>query len=256
MRLSIVVPTYNRKEAVIRLLKELEPLMGEHEILLADDSDDGTAEAVMAGYGKLVSIDHRDARRGVVSAVNDGIRRARNEVVLLMSDDHHLVGDPEEFARRLLIHFRDHDIVGIDTLDRMSRPFQNRWLGWLAWHLAGQIFPGASDEFKAVFAFDKSRIELLFDPQYSAGNALNCESDFQLRARRAGHPLFCAKDILTTHDELRVQSQPKEVVRATMLANHRYFLRKNFRLSWSVKFMFYRLYVATAWNWAYRGATV
>ncbi len=92
-QLSIIIPTYNRKDILLRTLKgyELQTARGEIlEILVIDDgSTDGTGEAV-EGFSATSSLKVRclvQQNKGQAAARNYGIREAHGTLILLGDDD-------------------------------------------------------------------------------------------------------------------------------------------------------------------------
>lgn len=89
MRISVVVPTYNRREHVLRaidsVIAQTRPVS---EIVVVDDgSTDGTGEAIESRYGQMVKV-FRQENGGVSSARNHGIRKATGDwIAFLDSDD-------------------------------------------------------------------------------------------------------------------------------------------------------------------------
>lgn len=85
--ISIVILTYRRREAVLRLLAQLAGLSDpDLEIVVVDNgSDDGTAAAVAQAHPdvRLVSL---PANRGV-GARNEGLAAARGEILVTLDDD-------------------------------------------------------------------------------------------------------------------------------------------------------------------------
>lgn len=85
---SVVIPTYNRRDLVLRALASVaEQTRPADQVIVVDDgSSDGTAERIEAEFSGVEV--HSQDNRGVSSARNRGIRAARGEwIALLDSDD-------------------------------------------------------------------------------------------------------------------------------------------------------------------------
>jgi dolichol-phosphate mannosyltransferase len=93
--LSVVLPTRNERDAVelliYALLTVLEaPTGGEFELIVVDDSNDGSDAYLaerLAPFAPRVDFWHRPKGTGLATAIVDGIRRARRKYVLLMDAD-------------------------------------------------------------------------------------------------------------------------------------------------------------------------
>lgn len=85
--ISVVVLTYNRRDAVLTLLGELSALRDpEVEVIVVDNgSEDDSAAAVAARFPDVALVT-LESNRGV-GARNRGIERARGEVVVTLDDD-------------------------------------------------------------------------------------------------------------------------------------------------------------------------
>ncbi len=89
MRVSTIIPTYNRREQVLSAIDcVLTQTIPVDEIIIVDDgSTDGTAEAIERHFGSKVRL-FRQANAGVSAARNRGIRESRGEWIgFLDSDD-------------------------------------------------------------------------------------------------------------------------------------------------------------------------
>ena len=89
MRVSVVIPTYNRREQLLRAIQcVLDQTVRVSEIVIVDDgSTDGSAEAVKQFYGSQVRV-FQQTNAGVSAARNLGIRESREEwIAFLDSDD-------------------------------------------------------------------------------------------------------------------------------------------------------------------------
>jgi len=92
VRLSVVIPTYDRKEFLTRTLDALEGeapgIDGGVEVVVVDDgSTDGTCDLLAAREreGRLVAL--RAAHGGPARARNAGARAAKGEILLFLGDD-------------------------------------------------------------------------------------------------------------------------------------------------------------------------
>jgi glycosyltransferase involved in cell wall biosynthesis len=89
VKVSVLIPTYNRHERVLRAIDSvLGQTVGADEIIVVDDgSTDGSAEAIYSRYGKRVTVIRKE-NGGVSAARNCGIREACGEwIAFLDSDD-------------------------------------------------------------------------------------------------------------------------------------------------------------------------
>lgn len=245
IELTYLIPTYNRKEAVLKLLSELEPVMGVCEILLVDESSDDTSGAVLDAYGSRIRVIHNDARLGLPHPVNIGVDAAKYRNVFLLTDDAHIVGDPVAFSEKICQYLSEKGaMVGVRVLDRVSGRFDHRKLKKIAWWTMGQTFPEAGEvsryaDFVSFFAFDRQRVSEREDPGFEAG--FRAESDLQLRARRRGERLYYAADLELIHDEMHGGA---DRTGTRKVKNHAYFVHKHFRLTWWPKLQLYRFYLA------------
>ena len=88
--ISIVIPTMNRRDYLIRTLDLiLQNTVVPCEIILVDDSTDGTDEFVCGKYGPTgrVIVVHNAARKGVVASANLGFAIACGKYVVGLNDD-------------------------------------------------------------------------------------------------------------------------------------------------------------------------
>jgi Glycosyltransferases involved in cell wall biogenesis len=101
--ISIVVPTYNEAENLPELLERLDKSLAgvAYEVIVVDDgSPDGTAEVarqLSTRYPVRVLV--REGRRGLSSAVVEGAKLARGDVVVVMDAD---LQHPPELVPRLV----------------------------------------------------------------------------------------------------------------------------------------------------------
>lgn len=92
IEVSVVVPTYNRREVLkrtVRCLLEQTGTVADYEVIVVDDqSTDGTAawlQTAQAGLPRLTAV--TSPRKGRAQARNAGLAVARGEVVCFVDDD-------------------------------------------------------------------------------------------------------------------------------------------------------------------------
>lgn len=89
-KVSVILPTYNEKENVLNLIKEIHKELYEfdHEILVVDDdSPDGTYEAVVKLDHSFVTGILRKENKGFALSIRCGIENAKGDFVIIMDSD-------------------------------------------------------------------------------------------------------------------------------------------------------------------------
>jgi dolichol-phosphate mannosyltransferase len=101
--LSVIVPTFNEAANVRPLLERIARALAgiDYDLTFVDDSTDGTAEvlAALAQEAPRLRVVHRQDRRGLASAVTEGIALARGDVVCVLDAD---LQHPPEIVPALL----------------------------------------------------------------------------------------------------------------------------------------------------------
>ena len=95
--ISIIIPTFNESKNISNLLKSIKenlPLTDLEVVVVDDNSPDGTGMIVedyiksmknIAGYS--ISIIHRKVKDGLSSAILDGLKYSKSEIVVVMDSD-------------------------------------------------------------------------------------------------------------------------------------------------------------------------
>jgi dolichol-phosphate mannosyltransferase len=176
VRLTVVVPTRNEVDSIPLLLERLGPAMAplSAEVIVVDDSDDGTPAAVeryAGGCPVSVRLLHRPPSErvgGLSGAVLAGIRQARGAWVLVMDADlQHPPESAASLARTAMRH--DVDVVigtryagagsgyGLNGAGRTA-------VSSSATRLAKSMFPRrlatVTDPMSGLFAFRVSAVDL------------------------------------------------------------------------------------------------
>ena len=136
LNLSIVIPTFNRRDSLAVTLRALARQDYDHDkfetLVVSDGSDDGTDEmaAELAGQLAIGLRYYRQRNAGPAAARNRGIREARFPVIVFLDDD------VEPCATFLAAHARRHEaddrlaVIGPMLPDPSSSPDEPVWIAW------------------------------------------------------------------------------------------------------------------------------
>src|SRR3989344_2480117 len=114
--LSVVIPTYNEEGNIKSLVSEIKNVLNTtkykegYEIVVVDDnSKDKTPQIIdsLAKQGNFVAI-HRYSKRGIFSAVQDGVVASHGNLVLTMDAD---FSHPPKLIPQLLKHIGSYDLI-------------------------------------------------------------------------------------------------------------------------------------------------
>ncbi|MBS3066964.1 glycosyltransferase [Candidatus Pacearchaeota archaeon] len=131
--LSIIIPTYNEEGNLEEIVKEIKNVLNStkfrdsHEIVVVDDSSkDKTPEIMnkLVEKGYFIAL-HRK-KRGIFTAVLDGIKVSNGKFVLTMDAD---FSHPPEIIPKILAYANDYDIVSASRFIKgggMESPFIRR----------------------------------------------------------------------------------------------------------------------------------
>ncbi|KPA13941.1 dolichol monophosphate mannose synthase [Candidatus Magnetomorum sp. HK-1] len=107
---SVVLPTYNERENIQELIQRIEKSLGDRllEIIVVDDdSPDLTWEIVKKYPKKSVKLIHRLKKKGLSSAILDGIKTAKGSMIVWMDCD---LSMPPEIIPDLILELNSNDI--------------------------------------------------------------------------------------------------------------------------------------------------
>lgn len=107
IKISIIIPTYNRIELLKRALASV-PLSKEYQVIVIDDgSEDGTWKYLIRWYDKNYKRLHQSScithteNRGIAKAMNLGFELAEGEYIVSLSDDDYYMVDFDQFKQYL-----------------------------------------------------------------------------------------------------------------------------------------------------------
>ena len=134
MTASVVLPTYNEREVISGVVREILDAVGDVEVLVVDDdSPDRTWEVVATEFAAdpRARALRRVGRRGLASAIAEGIDATHGEVVVWLDADGSM---PAEVIPRLVAATADADVAvasryapgGRDARDSTARILASR----------------------------------------------------------------------------------------------------------------------------------
>ncbi len=133
LKLSVVLPTYNRLQQLRRVLAGLEnqtcPLADFEVVVVSDGSSDGTNEFLQEMKTPLQLTAVIQANQGVAAARNQGVAQAQGDLVLFIDDD--VVPTPQLVAEHLCFHAAHEEEVIV--LGPMLTPLDTRLSPWAQW---------------------------------------------------------------------------------------------------------------------------
>lgn len=166
-KISIIIPTYNEKENLPELVKEIFSVLKKEEytpeiVVVDDNSPDGTgqiAEELSKKYP--IKVIKRPEKQGLSSAVIDGIKATDNEIIGVMDSD--LSHDPAIMPKILdaIVRQKNQLVIGSRYVKggRIENwPIIRRIISWIAVLLAIP-FTRVKDRTSGYFFFRREIIE-------------------------------------------------------------------------------------------------
>jgi len=107
MKFSIIVPVYNEKETIRKILKRLRDINLEKEIIVVDDgSTDGTKRLLKNLSLKGFKIIYHPENRGKGAAIRTALKHVTGDVIIIQDAD--LEYDPKNYYRLIEPIVTDH----------------------------------------------------------------------------------------------------------------------------------------------------
>jgi glycosyltransferase involved in cell wall biosynthesis len=125
MKLSMVIPVYNRKELLNNVLRSIN-MTGDIEIIIVDDGSD---QKIDSEY-KVIRLERSTKWRGPCIAYNEGFKAATGDVIMINSSECVHVGDVTGYVFK---NFKENDYFAFSTYmmnedENITAPrFDNFW---------------------------------------------------------------------------------------------------------------------------------
>lgn len=131
MKVSVIIPTYNREKYIgraIRSLLEQSWPKENYEIIVVNDGSTDNTPAVLNAFGDLIKVINLRKHKGLPYALNLGIRRALSRFVVRVDDDDYVSEDFLKTLYNFLSMNDDFDAVCCDyyVVDEKERVLERR----------------------------------------------------------------------------------------------------------------------------------
>ncbi|MBN1871811.1 MAG: polyprenol monophosphomannose synthase [Candidatus Omnitrophica bacterium] len=187
--LSIIIPTYNESENLDDFIRDVAKSLDkvDHEIIIVDDgSPDGTgkiAESLKNRY-KNIKVLHRLRKRGLASAVMDGIKESGGDIVATLNADFQ---HPAEYLSVFYDYLNKYDVVigsrYVDKAVLLNWPKKRMFLSKFAIFITHLFLPNLKkirDPLSGYFVLRKKIIEDMhiepFGPKCLPAILIKCAS--------------------------------------------------------------------------------
>ena len=169
-QISVIIPTFNESENICNVLKSIKehlPKINFEAIVVDDNSPDGTGK-IAEEYARRVndlsvSVIHREKKRGLSSAILDGLERCKGDTVVVMDSD---LSHPPQIIPRMLETLKKTqcDIVVASRYVSggtiQGWPFKRKLISKIATKIAKKgLGVSANDPMSGFFAFKKKITE-------------------------------------------------------------------------------------------------
>ena len=147
MNTTVIIPTYNESENITELKRRLPEGI---DVLVVDDSPgNGTAEASKrVGFQVL----HRNGKKGLSSAVIDGIKACSTDKIVVMDAD---LQHPPELIPRMIEELDTYDFVVATRVRAEGWSTTRKLVSFVANLLALPLVPKIKDRMGGFFGFRK-----------------------------------------------------------------------------------------------------
>jgi glycosyltransferase involved in cell wall biosynthesis len=97
LKISVVVPVYNEKNTIREIVRRIQEVSFEKEIIIVDDySTDGTREILKGMAGNTLKILFHDKNQGKGAALRTGFQEVTGDIVIIQDAD--LEYNPQEYS--------------------------------------------------------------------------------------------------------------------------------------------------------------
>jgi GT2 family glycosyltransferase len=129
MKLSVIIPTYNRRHDLDTCLDSIQKqTLAPDEIIIVDDSDNNeTEQLIQQRWGEFdIRYIHHEGQRSLARCENLGVKHSTGDIVLILDDD---VVLEENYIKEILNTYNEHPyalgVQGYITNGYVPSPLKN-----------------------------------------------------------------------------------------------------------------------------------
>ncbi|MBL7147642.1 MAG: glycosyltransferase family 2 protein [Nanoarchaeota archaeon] len=127
MKLSIIIPTYNERDTILKILEKVYNvnINMEKEIVIVDDcSTDGTRDILKKSNIKDIKVFYHNKNKGKCDAIKTGLKHASGDLIIIQDAD--LEYDPEDYKKLLnpILNNEADVVYGSRFLNRPYKSFK------------------------------------------------------------------------------------------------------------------------------------
>lgn len=134
MKLSVIIPVYNEKETISRLIQRVQAVAVDKEIIIVDDgSKDGTSEVLkkiaLLHSPKDLKVVFMEKNSGKGAAIRRGIKEVQGDIVIIQDAD--LEYDPFEYPKLIkpIVEGKTSVVYGSRILGSRAKSSWSFYLG-------------------------------------------------------------------------------------------------------------------------------
>lgn len=224
--ISVIIPTYNRKNSLLRTLDSLsrQTYPAEcFEVLVVDDGGTDGTEVITQRLFPFALRYLRQDNQGDAYARNHGAQKARGDILQFLDDD--IIVEPDFLTAVVAQHsLRDKQMVIARLLPLPSASptaFQKMATAAPIEHANLSSELDFTAILSGVLSLKKEDYLSLgmMQPIAKSGSSVWCDVEFSYRAHRQGHSLWCAGGAIAYHDDYAVRDLHVACLRAQRAAS-------------------------------------
>jgi glycosyltransferase involved in cell wall biosynthesis len=166
LKISVIVPTYNRRDTVMRAVESVlsqDTSKVDFEVIVSDDGSTDRTKDLFKVKRKSVHYFFNSKNKGVNAARNFAISKASGDYVLLLDSDDKFVNDAAEVIVKSQKQFGKINFFGTADVETAKKLYRLGKIGkitygeWLAQKVSGEFTPIIDRKLFSKYKFDEDR---------------------------------------------------------------------------------------------------